>query len=79
MLKRTEVSTDPSPESIYGKDLKIGELGKATEVYAGHYLLRTFDGLVDLHDPLHTWPNSAAIKVLRVPNATVTLTFGSGS
>jgi hypothetical protein len=74
------------PQIIHAFDMVIGEIGVIQDTttnlnisYIGEIVLRTYDGLVSLTNPQHTWAfRRAALSpdVCVIPNAVVTLTGG---
>ncbi len=67
-LTRVPVSVE---DSISACDLKVGELGEIVGISYKGILLRTFDGVVSLSDPAHTWRKGCSLTVKRLPRGTV--------
>lgn len=53
--------------------MKVGDvaiiLSKASG-YLGHFLLRAYNGFIDLNDPQHTWEKGVFLEVKPVPKGT---------
>ena len=67
-LTRIPVSIE---DSIPACNLKVGELGEIVGLNYKGILLRTFEGLVSLSDPTHTWGKDCTLDVKRLPRGTV--------
>ena len=80
MAVKVEISEENAVEGVDGMSLEFGQIGKIVGVFReGLLVLRTFDGLVLLSDPAHTWSvRVPRPRVRPIRNATVTLTFGTG-
>ena len=71
------VSQGEQPAAKDARDLSVGELAVVTEdgKYHGHYVLRTYCGVVSLTDPEYTWSDYYTFLVRPCPpGTTITLT-----
>ena len=83
MLNKVVIEENKKIDIIPIKELKIGDIGEIVNHHSPHYngvvLLRHYDRYISLSKPCDSWGLEADIKVRRIDNATVTLTFGTGS
>ena len=70
MYELTRIPGSPE-DSVPACDLKVGELGEIVGLSYKGILLRTFDGLVSLTAPNHTWKADCTLDVKRLCPGTI--------
>lgn len=60
-----DIDLIPDPVEVSPTEMRIGQIGK----FQGHTVVRTYDRLVDIENPVHTWNLNCLMKIELIENA----------
>ncbi|KKL56071.1 hypothetical protein LCGC14_2249090 [marine sediment metagenome] len=71
MYELTKIPSCVEDNIIPACDLKVGELGEIVGLSYEGILLRTFEGIVSLTAPNHTWDKDCTLDVKKLTRGTI--------